>query len=193
MSERIHRLLYTPWNKILERLHLDRKESRVDIKTDLCYGEMWIKKETEKSMAQRFAEIKLQTLDNIDEKIQTLSAYSKLISDFDTLLYEEFELPYTKYYNQKLFNQVSKERAMVETDLLNVYHYVYIKYGDDIQYCKHFVDAAKHIHEFRERMIQHSLMKEKMLKKYEDYIKTKENPIDRPAFWFCDMGGAHHK
>jgi hypothetical protein len=82
---------------------------------------------------------------------------------------------------------------MVETDLLNVYHYVYVRHGDDIQYCKHFVDAFEHIREFRERMIQHSLMKEKMLKKYEDYSKTKENPIDRSAFWFCDMSGAHHK
>lgn len=191
MSERIHRLLYTPWNKILESLRLNRKESRVDIETDLCYGEMWIK--PEKTMEERFVEIKLQTLDIIDEKIQIMSAYSKLISDFDTLLYEEFELPYTKYYNQKLFNQVSKERAMVETDLLNVYHYVYVRHGDDIQYCKHFVDAFEHIREFRERMIQHSLMKEKMLKKYEDYSKTKENPIDRSAFWFCDMSGAHHK
>jgi hypothetical protein len=193
MNERIYRILYAPWNKLLEHLHNKNKELRVDVETDLCYGEMWIKKEREKITEQCFMDIQRQTLDIIDDKIQVLSQYSKLISDFDTLLYEEFELPYTKYYNQKLFNDVSKERANVETDLLNVYHYVYIRYGDDIQYCKQFVDAAEHVREFRERMIQHSLMKEKMLKKYEDCIKTKENHTVRPAFCFCDMSGAHHK
>lgn len=183
--------LYRPWCKLLETLRLKHKEERVDVETDLCYGEMHIEEaKINVEINQNQKNLHQKTLDNIQEKIQMLSTYSKLISEFDTLLYEEFELPYTKYYNQQLFNEVSFERAIVETDLLNVYHYVYIKYGDDIQYCKHFVDAAEHINAFRERMIQHALMKEKMLKKYADYTKTKEIRNSQSTFWLCDVSGS---
>ena len=128
---------------------------------------------------QEDKEVEIQIKQSVDSEIKKkmLDKYIYLTTQLHLLLYEEYELPYCKYYTKERLQTVIHERLIMEKLLMELYNKIYTMYGNDIPYMKQITEPDECIQDKHHTFTQLYAQKEseKQKKSIDSYTYTKTN------------------